>query len=889
MSTLKCFSFLIGLSLVVGCQKSSTELNASDSASVAEAANAASACKSVTAPVDPALLLIESHPSAQAGTAVTYKLNHDLSCSQTQKVVWSAPADSVIAKDGSSLTIQFPEPGQYVVAAKIVSSSNTSSLQVAKAGSESATLLATQTLVVAEAPVISGPQVATASSLLNFSIAAPAGMTIVSAVWNFGDGKPTVSGLGTVTHKYDVLGNYVVTASVTDAGGNTFVLNHAIQVLDVLDGLSCVSSLAISGPTTAQAGSPVSLSLFVPTCLNGVLTRETWNFGDGTATGSGLNTSHAYTTPGTYTVTLTINSIFSPSAPWITLTRQITIVEALPVPTPIPSPTPSPTPAPTPVPNPLSCPTVGAQRTSYSTPSNQTLTCGLNGTKTQTTRIATVEKCQSTASGPLWTVISRTTEVVSETACSNQSCLMQDGSILAHGATQIGVVTGEVKSPLTCQFGEEGYFNLYNQISDLTCTNGSLSTNNTRQGDLKSAGVCPTYAWSATDNWSLCSADCGGKQNRIYECQSNLGQSVSADHCASAMPVEERVCDGNPTAVAKTERVTTQEESGSTKLCPANQIGVVLSTRDVTQVNSYACINHAVSLASSTLEYGAWVTESYCRDYVPHRCSQDSLSNDEARGRYKWMLKCENKLPAVHEFLENLTQLNTSKNNDAIYKDGRILYATFMNPSVSPEKPWIAPKSDKGSCEMPNNAYVAAVCLASCATPEQEILAQAEANLKLKYVPFVEALTQNYKFVATLQSNSSMSSKDVVKTRVDNWITELIDTDHDIVEFKMKSGRSLRLTPNHPVVTEFGTIKLADEFAPGESLVVLGGTLDPIVSIKHTVYHGKVYNVFVQSAELHKNIVVTNGYLNGTAFFQNEGAKNLNRAIFRNRMLRGAF
>jgi hypothetical protein len=159
----------------------------------------------------------------------------------------------------------------------------------------------------------------------------------------------------------------------------------------------------------------------------------------------------------------------------------------------------------------------------------------------------------------------------------------------------------------------------------------------------------------------------------------------------------------------------------------------------------------------------------------------------------------------------------------------------------------------------------------------------------MRYVPFVEALLRDFKFVQTLQSTSTMSSKLVEKTRVDQWVNELVDTEHEIVEFRMKSGRILKLTPNHPVVTAEGSMKSAGEFAVGESLVMLGGVLDPIVSITEVPYYGKVYNVFVKSAALHKNIVVTNGYLNGTAYFQNEGAQYLNRTLFRHALIKGVF
>lgn len=84
-------------------------------------------------------------------------------------------------------------------------------------------------------------------------------------------------------------------------------------------------------------------------------------------------------------------------------------------------------------------------------------------------------------------------------------------------------------------------------------------------------------------------------------------------------------------------------------------------------------------------------------------------------------------------------------------------------------------------------------------------------------------------------------------------------------------------------------MKVAEEFKVGESLVQSGGTLDAIVSINEIKYFGKVYNVFVQSNAPHKNVVLINGYLNGSAFFQNAGAKEMNRTIFRNNMTRGVF
>ncbi|MNT27430.1 hypothetical protein D3C72_1630600 [compost metagenome] len=105
----------------------------------------------------------------------------------------------------------------------------------------------------------------------------------------------------------------------------------------------------------------------------------------------------------------------------------------------------------------------------------------------------------------------------------------------------------------------------------------------------------------------------------------------------------------------------------------------------------------------------------------------------------------------------------------------------------------------------------------------------------------------------------------------------------------MKSGRELRVTKNHPLLTADGMMKMASEFKSDDSLVQLGGSLDRIASIEEIKHFGKVYNLFVESDEAAKNIVVTNGYLNGTAYFQNAGAKDMNRSLFRSQMTRGVF
>ena len=477
------------------------------------------------------------------------------------------------------------------------------------------------------------------------------------------------------------------------------------------------------------------------------------------------------------------------------------------------------------------------------------------------------------------------------------SCLSGCGEFGTHGTLKTGVIIGEVQVPKQCQYGETGIFDVYTQISDKLCENGNVTSSNVRNGSIQTEGACPTYKWTATGRYTECSADCGGYQKQIYECRNQSGEVVDSNRCIQIEPQIVRLCDGNPDAVRRTDVAVSEEQANQSISCPANQIGVIFKFREVTKTTQYACINHEIGVEKEDVQFGPWIEEKYCRDYVAKRCNHDSLSVAQAEGRYKWMVKCQDDVPMLKEFLKEFENVKVSNTDEKTRKatewsltgKGRKLYPTFMNRATKPEKVWKAPTSAEGSCVVPETVYIAAVCVASCATPEQEILSQLDRKDKMKNYSFLEALSNNHASVGTLASNSSMSNKKLKATKVDQWVTELVDSEHQILNFKMRSGGTLRITTNHPLVSSDGTMKTAEDFKVGDLVVKLGGELDEVIEIVPEVYFGKVYNLFVKSNALHHNIVVTNGYLNGTAFYQNEGAKHLNKSLLRKKVIKGAF
>ncbi|MHA2211339.1 MAG: PKD domain-containing protein [Candidatus Thorarchaeota archaeon] len=143
--------------------------------------------------------------------------------------------------------------------------------------------------------------------LFNGYFADPGWLDTHTIVWDFGDGSPKVTGLLYSTHTYGDNGVYTVTLTVTDSDGGigsdtlTITVNNAAPTVDA--GLD----------KTVDEDSVVDFAgVFTdPGCLDTY--TFSWNFGDGSdpvtgaaTTPSTLLTSHVYSYPGVYTITLTV-------------------------------------------------------------------------------------------------------------------------------------------------------------------------------------------------------------------------------------------------------------------------------------------------------------------------------------------------------------------------------------------------------------------------------------------------------------------------------------------------------------------------------------------------------------------------------------------------------
>ena len=119
--------------------------------------------------------------------------------------------------------------------------------------------------------------------------------------WSFGDGS---SGSGrTTSHTYRGSGVYSATLTVTNDRG---LSASTTQTVSVAAGLAPTPAFAFS-PSAPQVAQTVSFTGELSRAASGhSVASYAWNFGDG-ATASGVTTTHAFSSAGTFTVVLTVS------------------------------------------------------------------------------------------------------------------------------------------------------------------------------------------------------------------------------------------------------------------------------------------------------------------------------------------------------------------------------------------------------------------------------------------------------------------------------------------------------------------------------------------------------------------------------------------------------
>jgi PKD repeat protein len=142
---------------------------------------------------------------------------------------------------------------------------------------------------------------------------------ITGYAWAWGDGTAAGSG-ATATHTYATGGPYTITLTVTDNRGGANSATHDVTVV------APANQAPIAAFNSSATGRTVTVNGSGSSDPDGSVASYAWNWGDGTAAGSGVTASHTYAAAGTYQVTLTVTDDKGDTGEAI---RNVTLSDAL--------------------------------------------------------------------------------------------------------------------------------------------------------------------------------------------------------------------------------------------------------------------------------------------------------------------------------------------------------------------------------------------------------------------------------------------------------------------------------------------------------------------------------------------------------------------------------
>lgn len=260
----------------------------------------------------------------------------------------------------------------------------------------------------------------------------------------------------------------------------------------------------------------------------------------------------------------------------------------------------------------------------------------------------------------------------------------------------------------------------------------------------------------------------------------------------------------------------------------------------------------------------------------PMRCGDtgDSLAGGaEAQGRREWAWKC------FPDFRGLIKRHDKWVDENGGTRDGYpVIGVVDENGDFSNPHNWFAPTNPNAPCDFPTGYTIIGYCAAGCYTPDQMIW------FNEGHISIGEAFKQKFQEIMTLTSSSDRNNLTFQVSPIDYFITDLIERAQTILTIHTLSGGSLKVTENHALVDSEGRMRSADSMKPGEGLITAQGEVDPIISIIPEQYFGKVYNVEVKTDNLTEKIMVAQGYLNGSVYFQND-ITHMNRLILRSNLI----
>lgn len=267
-----------------------------------------------------------------------------------------------------------------------------------------------------------------------------------------------------------------------------------------------------------------------------------------------------------------------------------------------------------------------------------------------------------------------------------------------------------------------------------------------------------------------------------------------------------------------------------------------------------------------------WQAPAEQTEYRDYLGPANAETKAKAEARINWAWNCGH--IARNGFTEKLfyKTLNEDTGDWEALPGYKIKYPTFAHNQPDENYPiWIP---NLATCEMPDDVIFLGVCVTGCYDNKQNI------DFGEGIMSITEGRDHGMSKLRVLDSVSSFSDIQYQDLEI-GYFTESQPSSDVLLTLTTIDGDPLTVTSNHPLVAEDGRIKEAALFEKGDALVRADGTTTEIVGIEEHAFEGKVYNIAPKSDLAAENIVVAQGYLNGSAKYQNKQVKDFERVMTR--------
>lgn len=134
--------------------------------------------------------------------------------------------------------------------------------------------------------------------------------------------------------------------------------------------------------------------------------------------------------------------------------------------------------------------------------------------------------------------------------------------------------------------------------------------------------------------------------------------------------------------------------------------------------------------------------------------------------------------------------------------------------------------------------------------------------------------------LVTVASNATLERMTYSTVPLENIVLDSRAT-VELVYLKGQSGGFLAVTPAHPVMNHEGRLLQARDFKVGDSMIRLNGKADRLVEVRNFMYKGSTRNVVPRSDMLTSNLIIAEGYITGSYWYETVGQRFMGQQILR--------